>query len=108
MLLSSGIYLVKDGEPSNEELEYLSRELEGKWDKLGRHLGFSPAAIRNYDGDNPKLADKAFNMLIDWKQGQGSKATYTVLHDALCHNLVNRKSLAEQFCCDKIEGNASR
>ena len=100
--------MVKDGEPSNEELEYLSLELEGKWDKLGRRLGFSPAVIRNYDGDNPKLADKAFNMLIDWKQGQGSKATYAVLHYALCHNLVNCKSLAEQFCCDKTEGNASR
>ena len=107
-MLSSGIYLVKDGEPSDEKLECLSRELAGKWKTLGGRLGFSRAAIRNYDEDNPKLADKAFNMLIDWKQGQGSKATYTVLHNALCHNLVNRKSLAEQFCCDKIEGNASR
>ena len=85
----------------------LSLELAGKWKTLGRRLGFSPAAIRNYDGDNPKLADKAFNMLIDWKQGQGSKATYTVLNDALCHKLVNCKLLAEQFCCDKTEGNAS-
>ena len=99
--------MVKNGEPSNEELEYLSLELEEKWDKLGRRLGFSPAVIRSYDRDNPKLANKAFNMLIDWKQGQGSKATYAVLHDALCHNLVNCKSLAEKFCCDKIEGNAS-
>ena len=100
--------MVKHGEPSNEELEYLSRQLAGKWKTLGGCLGFSQAAMRNYDEDNPKLADKAFNMLIDWKQGQGSKATYTVLNDALCHKLVNCKLLAEQFCCDKTEGNASQ
>ena len=106
-MLSTGIYSVKHGEPSNEELEYLSQELSGKWKTLGGRLGFSPAAISNYDGDNPKLTDKAFNMLKDWKQGQGSKATYTVLNKALCHKLVNCKLLAEQFCCDKTEGNSS-
>ena len=106
-LLSSGIYLVKDGEPSDEELEYLSLELAGKWDKLGRRLGFNQAAISSYDEDKTNLEDKALNMLMGWKQEQGSKATYTVLNDALCHKLVKCKRLAEQFCCDKVEGNAS-
>ena len=99
--------MVKDGEPSDEELEYLSLELAGKWDKLGRRLGFNQAAISSYDEDKTKLEDKALNMLMDWKQEQGSKATYTVLNDALCHKLVKCKRLAEQFCCDKVEGNAS-
>ena len=32
----------------------------------------------------------------DWRERNGSAATYTVLHDALCHPLVNRTDLAEQ------------
>ena len=39
----------------------------------------------------------------DWRERNGSAATYTVLHDALCHSLVNRTDLAEQF----ITGNIS-
>ena len=36
-------------------------------------------------------------MLLHWKGRNGSAATYTVLHDALCHPLVNRTDLAEQL-----------
>ena len=37
-------------------------------------------------------------MLLRWKQEKGSSATYKVLCDALEHELVQRKDLAEQFC----------
>ena len=46
-------------------------------------------------------------MLIAWKQKVGCEATYKVLYDTLCHNLVECKLLAEQYCCNKIVGNAS-
>ena len=42
-----------------------------------------------------------------WKQKEGSDATYKVLYDALCNEIVQCKLLAEEFCCDEIVGNAS-
>ena len=105
--MSSDEYKVKDGEPSDEELEYLSQQLGDKWEELGRRLGFDEAAITNFDEDNKKLAKKAFKMLKDWKQKEGCQATYSVLNYALRHILVNLNRLAEQFCCEEIEDNAS-
>ena len=106
-MLSSDIYLVKDGKPSCEKLQYLARELAGKWKTLGRRLGFNEAVIDDLDQANEELAEKAYKMLIAWKQKVGSEATYKVLYDTLCHELVECKDLAEQYCCDKIAGNAS-
>ena len=106
-MLSSGTYSVKDGKPSDEELQYLSRKLAGKWKTLGRRLGFNEAAIDDFDQANKELAEKAYKMLIAWKQKVGCEATYKVLYDTLCHNLVECKLLAEQYCCNKIVGNAS-
>ena len=94
--------MIKDGEPSYEELEYLSRELEEKWKKLGRRLKFSQAAIVNLDVANKRLAEQAFEMLLAWKQKEGRKATYTVLYNALSHKLVECRHLAEQFCCERL------
>ena len=99
--------MVKDGEPSNEELEYLSRKLAKKWKKLGRRLGFDEAEIDDFDQANEELAEKAYKMLMDWKKKVASGATYKVLYDALCHELVECKLLAERYCCDETLGNAS-
>lgn len=62
-------------------------------------LGFDRARVTAYHKESEKLADKAYNMLMDWKQREGSAATYQVLYDALCHPRVEYKNLAEQFCC---------
>ena len=37
-------------------------------------------------------------MLLLWKAAKGSDAAFRVLHDALCHDIVNRRDLAELFC----------
>ena len=99
--------MVKDGEPTDCELEYLSLELAEKWETLARRLEFNQPAITNFDKANEGLDAKAFKMLQSWKQREGSKATYTVLYNALCHDLVECKRLAEKFCCDESVGNAS-
>ena len=88
-------------------MQYLARELAGKWKTLGRRLGFNEAVIDDLDQANEELAEKAYKMLIAWKQKVGSEANYKVLYDTLCHELVECKDLAEQYCCDKIAGNAS-
>ena len=94
--------MIKDCKPSDDELEYLSLELGGKWDTLGRRLGFNQAAIDDFDIENKKLEEKAFRMLQVWKQREGSKATYTVLYNALCHELVKCRRQAEKFCCERL------
>ena len=91
---------VKAGGPSTEELEYLSLELGGKWEELGRRLRFNQAAITGFDEDDRGLKEKAFKMLMAWKQREGSIATYKVLCDALCDKRVQCTLLAEQFCCE--------
>ena len=48
--------------------------------------------------DNDEVSEKAYRMLLKWKEAKGSDATFRVLHDALCHELVNRRDLAEEFC----------
>ena len=106
-MLSSDGYKVKDGEPSDQELESLSKELGEKWEELGRRLGFNQAAITSFDEDNNKLAKKAFKMLMDWKKKEGCEATYAVFNYALRHKLVKRNRLAKLFCCEEIEDNAS-
>ena len=106
-LLFSDIYMVKDGKPSDRELEELSLKLGKKWKELGSCLEFDDAAITNLDEDNKELARKAYRMLLAWKQREGFQATYTVLYNALCDKLVECKLLAENFCCTEIEGNAS-
>ena len=99
--------MVKDGIPLDRELEELSLKLGEKWKELGSCLGFDHAAMTNLDEDYKKLARKTFSMLLAWKQKEGCEATYTVLYNALCDKLVKCKLLAENFCCDEVEGNAS-
>ena len=99
--------MVKDGKPSDRALEELSLKLGEKWKELGSCLGFDHAAITNLDEDYKKLARKAYRMLLAWKQKEGCQASYKVLHNALCDELVEYKLLAENFCCTEIEGNAS-
>ena len=36
-------------------------------------------------------------MLLHWKRREDEEATYLVLHDALCHDLVDRKDLANNI-----------
>ena len=99
--------MVKDGKPSYKELQYLSGELAGKWKALGRCLEFSEAAIDDFDQANKELKEKAYKMLMAWKQRVGCEATYKVLYDTLCDELVECKLLAEQYCCNEIVGNVS-
>ena len=89
---------VKEGIPSDDDLELLSVKVE-KWKKLGRRLKLEDAQLTALHQENEELSEKVFAMLIKWKQKNASDATYRCLYDALCHVLVNRKDLAEEFCC---------
>ena len=96
------MFLVKQGVPSDEDLEWLSQKLE-QWKKVGRRLKIEEARLSAFDNENMEFSEKIYKMLLHWKKRDGSAATYKVLHDALCHPLVNRTDLAEQLCCQPQE-----
>ena len=93
---------VKEGTPSDDDLEQISLMLGDNWEKVGRRLGFRQARITAYHKENEKLSEKAFMMLMDWKESKGSDATYQDLYDALCHRFVKCKHIAEGVC---VKGN---
>ena len=90
---------MKAGIPSNDELEKLSRQLGNDWESLGRRLGYIDEGLTAFRRDKDGMFDATRRMLIDWKKTKGSDATYQVLHDALTHEFVGCKLLAEEFCC---------
>ena len=90
---------VKQGTPDDEKLEMIAGYVQS-WKKLGRRLEFEEAQLEAFHKQDEECSEKAYKMLLRWKQRNGSAATYQVLHDALCHSLVDRKDLAEKYCCD--------
>ena len=56
------------------------------------------AELYAIDEEIKRLPEKAYKMLLKWKAAKGSGATFQVLYDALCHDLVNRRDLAEKYC----------
>ena len=47
---------------------------------------------------NQRDDENCFNLLLVWKQGCGTQATYEALEAGLSHNFVQRKDLAEKYC----------
>ncbi|PFX20310.1 putative serine/threonine-protein kinase pats1 [Stylophora pistillata] len=92
---------VKKGKPKEDELEELGYEIGEDWMVLGRRLGVTKPEIQNLKQQPDKLAERAYQMLLKWKQTKGCDATYQALNDALLHRFVQRKDLAERICLNK-------
>ena len=88
-----------EGSPTDGVLERLSKKISNDWRTLGRRLNFHEAELQEFDNGHQQISEKAYAMLLAWKQRGGSAATYSVLNQALCDTCVNRKDLAEEFCC---------
>ena len=90
---------VKEGSPENDDLERLGNKVINVWKQLGRRL-FEGAeeVVDAIDKDYHNIREEAYQMLKKWKEAKGTGATFQVLHDALCHDFVQRKDLAEEFC----------
>ena len=97
------LFIVKQGTPTDDELEGLGLQIGDKWIKLGRRLGFTKPKLEGIHQRHAQLCEKAYEMLIQWKEAEGLNASYQVLCDALRHDFVGRADLIEQFCC--IDGN---
>ena len=90
------MFLVKQGVPTDGDLEWLSYQVE-RWKELGRCLQITVAALTVIDHQYKDTFEKGYRMLLNWKREGGLDATYMVLHDALCHPLVRRRDLAEKL-----------
>lgn len=88
-----------EGIPTDDVLERLSTKLSIELGTLGRLLQFRESKLQEFDKYHEKISEKAYAMLLYWKQRDGSDATYRVLNEALCDTLVNRRDLAQEFCC---------
>lgn len=92
------LFTVKCGTPTNDELDMLSERLGDDWVPLARRLlpeDTANAKIQKFDSENRKLEEKAYQMLLNWKQSNGGDATYQVLYNALCN--IGRKDLAAKI-----------
>ena len=88
-----------ESSPTDVALENLSKQISNDWRTLGRRLNFNEAKLQEFDESHKQISEKAYAMLLAWKQRDGSAATYSVLNQALCDPLVERKDLAQIFCC---------
>lgn len=96
------VFSVRKGTPSRNELQGLANEIHAdgeSWMNLGRQLNITEPKITAIDNQNKGLSEKAYKMLLHWKQANASAAKYKVLFEAL--NKVNRRDLAEAYCCVK-------
>ena len=89
---------VKDGTPTDEELEELADKIVENWKKLGRRLNVTDSKLLEIGQAHNQLSGKGYYMLKHWKQEKGSTATYQALSGALKQRLLRRQDLAEQFC----------
>jgi len=82
-------------------LEELARNIPNDWKTLGRRWNMTEAELDSIHKEEDQCRERAYKMLLKWKQAEGEAATFTMLYNALCHHLVDRKDLAEKFCRDK-------
>ena len=85
--------------PTYDVLENLSKKVSNDWRTLGRRLTFHEAELQEFDNSHEQICEKAYAMLLAWKQRGGLNATYNVLKQALCDTRVKRNDLAQEFCC---------
>ena len=76
----------------------LSKSITIDWKNLGRQLGILEEDLDSIDKERDNLYEKAYQMLRLWKENNASDATYRVLCQALCHEYLKRRDLAERFC----------
>ena len=96
--LTQQLRALKEGCPSEDELENLSKKVSNDWRTLGRRLNFHESELQEFDDGHKQISEKAYAMLLAWKRRSSSDATYSVLNKALCDTRVKRRDLAKEFC----------
>ena len=90
---------IQEGEVTDDDLQILGKAIASKWDRLARQLPkITECDIEEIEDSRKTLSQRGFHMLRLWKTNNGVAADYKTLHDALVHNMVQRKDLAEKHC----------
>ncbi|RMX54099.1 hypothetical protein pdam_00014813 [Pocillopora damicornis] len=90
--------ILKEGILSKDDHMGLSNSISEDWRRLGLLLGIRVEDLDNIDQRRRDYFDKAHQMLRLWMEKNASNATYRFLCQALCHQCLNRRDLAERFC----------
>ena len=61
------MFLVKQGVPSDEDLEWLSQKLK-KWKTVGRRLQIDDGRLAAFDNEDRRRSEKIYKMLLHWKE----------------------------------------
>eukprot|EP00058_Branchiostoma_floridae_P002883 XP_002588371.1 hypothetical protein BRAFLDRAFT_63321 [Branchiostoma floridae] len=81
------LVIVEEGDKTNLDVEqcfdYVIKEVSSKWDDLARKLGFNENKIRVIQHSNRDDDHMCREVLKQWRNDKGSKATLQVLQQAL-------------------------
>ncbi|XP_071832901.1 uncharacterized protein [Apostichopus japonicus] len=82
---------------TTESLRDLSRKIKNEWKHVGRNLGLDDSELCTLERDNTNngRTETVYQMLLYWKQSNGSQATYRVLGEALI--AAKRRDLQEKL-----------
>ena len=94
------VVAVKEGTPEDDELHQLAEDVSPFWRKLGRELKVEDSKLAQFNLDNHEDSyEKAYQMLMHWRQYNEDAATYQILFKALSSRVVGRSDLAKKYCC---------
>ena len=85
--------------PNEKDLQALAKDIITDWKSLGRELEISHKEIMKIHKDNinyDDIEEKAFAMLVRWKELKAENATYGTLKAALVD--MGLVSTAQKYC----------
>ncbi|XP_022798204.1 uncharacterized protein LOC111336388 [Stylophora pistillata] len=89
---------LKDGTPSEDDLQYLASNIFDCWKVLGRQLDLEESVLISIDWEEKRTSEKCYKMLKKWKECNGSEADFKTLAHGLENHLVERNDLAAKYC----------
>ena len=91
---------LKPGILEENELHDLANDVSPFWKKLGRQLKIKDSKLSQFDVDHQQDAyEKAYQMLLHWRETRLDQATYQMLYNALTSDVVGRNDLGKKYCC---------
>ena len=91
---------VKPGRPDNDELNELANDVSPFWKKLGRVFKIKESKLSQLDVNHQQDAyEKAYQMLLHWRETMNDQVTYQILYNALTSTVVGRNDLGKKYCC---------